>query len=187
MFFDPFRYRMVLGIAVDPRFVALGKIKDTEERLVFVLSLSPVRFSTRFVPRVFGRLELVIGFRTVGAVVTYLSHGDREWLYEFRQLSTTSHVMRADRGVIHPRDDGRSTRGADSGSDERLFVEHAFFCQLIDLRRRCLIVSVTTKVLANIFATDPYDVGPLGRKDRGRYREQQQTCESSTFRFEVGC
>ena len=165
MFCNAFGNRVVLRVTVDARFMALREIENAKERLILGFAFSPVRFATRFVPRFFGRFELIVGFRVVSAIVPGFAQSDCERANEFGELSTTPHMMRANGRMVHTSNDGRAARSANPGSHKSLFVKRSLFCQQVDVGSRGLVVSIAAEVGADILTADPYDVWSIGGRE----------------------
>ena len=69
--------------------------------------------------------------------------------------------MRAERSLVHPRDDTRPARRTHPGCGKRMCVPHAFPRELIKMRRDGIRVAVTTQMRADVFRRKPKNVRPI--------------------------
>ena len=136
------------------------KVEDSEKRLVFGAT-TPVCLSAGLVPARQRRVELLIGFDVVRAVITGCSEVFAEAFYIRRRHALAAHVVRADSGRIHPGDNARPCRGTNARVRIRVGVTHTLGRKGIDVRRYGVTISIAAQVRADVLATDPEDVWPL--------------------------
>ena len=96
----------------DLAFVGNVEVEHGEKRLRG-FSVSPVRFGRRFVPNSAGTFEVVVLLVVVHAIVACIPHQFRVKAHEWWDRDLTTHVLSADAGGVHARNEGCSGRGAD--------------------------------------------------------------------------
>ncbi len=183
------------------------EVEHRKERLGFVGAIAPVRARAEIVPDRERHAELVIGLRAVARVVAgraqifgkrlHVVRRHREvrprqlWHAIFRR----PHVLRADRRLIHARDDGRAAWRAHRRRRKRALVADGFARQAIEHRRAGQRIAIGADVRAHVFVRDPDDVrahawcGRIlcgsGTRHRGKHqkRDERPACEHGHHHF----
>ena len=139
--------------------------------LIGILAALPVGFAAGQIPNVTRRrlFKLIVGLAVVGAVIPRLAEHQRERPQPLRQRGRATHVMGADAVLIHPGDDGRSTRGADAGSRVRVDIADTLLGQPVQVRRDRVGVTEASQVGADVLARNPQDIRSsiITRRDGG--------------------
>ena len=118
--------------------------------------------ATGLIPSILVVFELIVSFGVVGAKVTSVSQVDWERLDEIWQLSGASHVVRADRRLVHSGDDAAATRRANAGRCKRVCVANALAGQLVNGWSDRVRIAVAAEMGANVFGGKPQDVWLVG-------------------------
>ena len=163
----------IFGLTGDAAFMAAGEIEDRKERPVF-FAISPMRLIVRLIPGVAEVAGLVIGLGIVRAVIARPPEIGSEGLDVDRQLGVASHMVSANRRLIHAGNDSRATRCADAGGCKGVRITHAFPGQPVEIRRNGMFIAEAAQVRTDILAGEPKDVGLftscLPRPDRAGQR-----------------
>ena len=72
-----------------------------------------------------------------------------------------SHVVGVRCRLVHAKHEARATRCANRRSCERVGVPNPLRGELVEMRRRDIGLTVATKIVREIFADDPENVGLL--------------------------
>ncbi len=147
----------------DLALVACREVEDGEERLILVGSVSPMPFPATFIPYLTFLAEVVIFFGLVRAVVAELTQVSGVHLVAGGQARHAAHVLCACRGWVHARDNRCAGGSAHWSVGDGPGVDHALFCQGVEVGCGGIIVSVATKVRSVVFARYPEYVGQFGR------------------------
>ena len=153
-------------------FVAAQEVEDREERLFRIGPVPPVGCISQVVPGRQRRLELVVGLEVIGAIVARRPQVLGEALDvvgrdrgigrgHFRGIGVHvggPHVMRADGGGVHPRDDGRAGRSAHARRGETARPPATLGREAVHVRRAGHRVAVTPIVRTGVFEGNPQDV-----------------------------
>ena len=87
-------------------------------------------------------------------------------------------MVRADRRLVHARDERRAARGADGAGDERVGEPRALGREPVHVRRRHEPLAVAAEVRRHVVDDDPDDVGPRGnRVETGQHRRHRRNDE----------
>ena len=130
-------------------------VEHGEERFVFDRSFLPVSLSVGLVPDTFRSLKLIVLLRIVRAVVTGFPQVRRKRFDMRRQLRAASHVMSAQRSLIHARDDRRAARSTNSRCHKRIRVPSPLLRQPIEIRSPRVGIPVAVQVSTDVFAREP--------------------------------
>ena len=155
--------------------MGMVQVENREEGLVFGAVLV-VRAVRRGVPvRVIVALEIVVGFRPVGAVVTGVTEEFDIGSVGCRDRVAAAHVLGAHGGGVGTDEDCGSRDRADRSVRVSVLKKNALLRKGIQMRSLCLEVSVASEPVGGIvFAGDPEDVGFLGCKSERAEMKQDE-------------
>ncbi len=121
-----------------------------------------------------------ICFYVICTKIASLLHSDRKRREPLWQFRIRSHVMRADTVLVKTSDDGGTARSTNASGSESICVANSLACQLIDVGRDRVWITVATKMWADVFRRNPKDVG---RRGAGRRHHQHQAGEQNRRNF----
>ena len=164
--FEPRRVlRMLRGVASHLTFVRDAQVKVGEEGLSWRRGFEPVRAAVEGAGRRVGRerrgfrvgrVEVEIGLARPCDVVTRFAQQAHKCLGRVDELR--AHMMRADRGRIHPCHQPGTARRADGRMGESAGEARAFAGEPIHVRRDRLRIVVTSQRRAGVVKYQPDDV-----------------------------
>ena len=165
--------------------VAHEQVKDGEERHPR-RTIPPMGLVAQFIPGRDGRGKVIVGLCVVGAVIARCSQVFRKAVYLGRRHALAAHMLGADGGGIHSRNDGGSAGRADTIGREGVGVAKALRREPVNVRGTGIGVAIAAEVRAGVLATHPQNIPRLsGRRLLGKQRsgggEQLAACHRTLF------
>ncbi len=149
-----------------PALVRGHQVEDAEERAP-LRTLAEVRRRAALVPRgrddFFPARAVVVGLDVVRCVVARFTKEARKAAKLIGNLRRRAHVVRPLRRRVHAVDETRPRRRADRCRREGLRVTDALLRESIEMRRRRVLVPVTTEDRAHVLGGDPEDIRTIFR------------------------
>ena len=158
----------------DLALVRNRQVDHAEERLSLGPTAPVTTPATTFVPGGQRRFEVVVGLRTVGAVVTGGPEVLGETPYVRWRHDSRPHVLAADRDGIDTGDQARPRHGTHTRMRETSSKDNTLGSQSIDVRRGRILVAVASQAGTDVLATDPQNIGTIGRRRHRRHQRQKR-------------